>query len=118
VIRIGVEAGRNEDSMTLGSILQELVKSGLVARIDPTDAGATIKDILGETAASKPNSLANGNAVRSSLSIRSHSSSTVFLSLQMPISHTLHFGPSYYLLVSRPYSCGKNLKALCYNLSG
>lgn len=66
VIRIGVEAGRNEDSMTLGSILQELVKSGLVARIDPTDAGATIKDILGETTASKPNSLANGNAVRSS----------------------------------------------------
>ncbi|KAI9876204.1 MAG: THO complex subunit 2, partial [Pleopsidium flavum] len=65
VINLGVYARRTEDSMTLGSILQELVRSGLNARIDPTDAGATIKDILGETTASEPNTIANRTAMHS-----------------------------------------------------
>lgn len=65
MVSLGAEAVRNEDLMTLGSILQELVKSGLNERIDPSDAGETIKDILADSTASEANLLQNGVLIQS-----------------------------------------------------
>lgn len=42
----GVTARTAQDALTLGIIYQELVKSGLDGRIDVTEAGSTIKDII------------------------------------------------------------------------
>ncbi|KAH0562451.1 hypothetical protein GP486_002854 [Trichoglossum hirsutum] len=47
VAGIGTGARLDEDPMALSVIFQEILKSGLDKRIDPVDAGAVIKDILG-----------------------------------------------------------------------
>ena len=61
--RLGLEARQQEDSTKLGLILQELIKAGLSARLGPTDAGETIRDILGERISSGPVDHANGIAI-------------------------------------------------------
>jgi len=65
VVDLGIEARRSEDLMALGSILQELIKSGLNARIDPTEAGETIRDVIRETTTPDTNDIGNGIAVPS-----------------------------------------------------
>ncbi|MCJ1473974.1 THO complex subunit 2 [Lambiella insularis] len=49
-----VEAGKlaclDEDSLRLGDIFQEIIRSGLDERIDPGECGSTVKDILGDQA--------------------------------------------------------------------
>ena len=46
VVDIGVQACIDEDPLVLGLVFQEVVRSGLDTRLDPTDAGSLIKDIL------------------------------------------------------------------------
>lgn len=47
VVAVGVQARKDEDAMDLASIVQELVRSTLDGRIDPTAAGLCVKEILG-----------------------------------------------------------------------
>ena len=46
VVEMGSRACENEDSLALGLLFQELIRSGLDQRLDPADAGAVVKDIL------------------------------------------------------------------------
>ena len=47
LVDIGVQARIDEDPLLLGVLFQEVVKAGLEGRMDPTDAGTVIKEILG-----------------------------------------------------------------------
>ena len=53
IIKIGTEAREGEDALLLGLLFQELVHSGLHARIDPENAGSTVREILGDISAVK-----------------------------------------------------------------
>ena len=46
ILDVGVAARTAQDALTLGILYQELVRSGLDGRIDVTEAGSTIKDII------------------------------------------------------------------------
>ena len=48
LVNIGVQARIDEDPMLLGKLFQEIVRAGLDGHVDPTDAGAVIKEILGD----------------------------------------------------------------------
>ncbi|KAL4807755.1 transcription factor/nuclear export subunit protein 2-domain-containing protein [Aspergillus unguis] len=48
IIEIGTQARNNEDIVLLTSIYQELIRCALDERLPAEEAGATIKDILGE----------------------------------------------------------------------
>lgn len=65
VVDSGIEARRREDLMALGSILQELIRSALDARIDPTEAGETVRDIIRKTKTPDTNPIANGIGIPS-----------------------------------------------------
>lgn len=43
---VGVKAIKGEDFITLGSLFQELLRSGVDGRLEPQEAGTTIKDII------------------------------------------------------------------------
>ncbi|RFU28127.1 hypothetical protein B7463_g8211, partial [Scytalidium lignicola] len=47
VVDAGNQALKDEDAMDLGSIFQELIRASLDGRIDATDGGSCIRDILG-----------------------------------------------------------------------
>lgn len=49
----GVEAKNQQDAVKLASIYQELIRSALDDRLPPTDAGAAVKDIIGEEVAAQ-----------------------------------------------------------------
>lgn len=49
----GVEAKNQQDAVKLASIYQELIRSALDDRLPPTDAGAAVKDIIGEEMAAQ-----------------------------------------------------------------
>ena len=49
LVESGIQARRDEDTIILGMIFQELIRSALDGRIDPNDAGVVIKDILEDT---------------------------------------------------------------------
>ncbi|TVY83037.1 THO complex subunit [Lachnellula suecica] len=51
VIEAGVQARQDEDTMDVGSIFQELTRAVLDGRIDPTDGGNCVKEILGPATA-------------------------------------------------------------------
>ncbi|KAL4874731.1 transcription factor/nuclear export subunit protein 2-domain-containing protein [Aspergillus karnatakaensis] len=51
IIEQGIQAKNGEDIVVLTSIYQELIRSGLDGRLQPEEAGATIKAILGEEVA-------------------------------------------------------------------
>ena len=51
VVDLGVQACIDEDPLVLGLLFQELVRSGLDTRLDPTDAGSLIKEVLERDAA-------------------------------------------------------------------
>lgn len=44
----GAAARSEEDSLTLASLFQELIRSAFDGRLAPTEAGATVKEIIGE----------------------------------------------------------------------
>lgn len=46
IVEVGVAARRDEDFLVLGSLFQELMKSGFDGRMDAEEAGITIKAIL------------------------------------------------------------------------
>ena len=46
ILDIGVTARTEQDALTLGILYQELIRSGLDGRIDATEAGSTIRDII------------------------------------------------------------------------
>jgi len=48
VVEAGIKARSTEDGLALGLLFQELVRSGVDGRIDATDAGTVVKEILGE----------------------------------------------------------------------
>ena len=50
VVDVGVQARLDRDSIVLGSIFQELVRAALQKRIDPGDAGAVARELMGEAA--------------------------------------------------------------------
>jgi THO complex subunit 2 len=47
VITLGTQAREDEDAMDLASVFQELIRATLDGRIDPTDAGGCVKEVLG-----------------------------------------------------------------------
>jgi THO complex subunit 2 len=47
VVQAGSQARQDEDPMDLASIFQELIRATLDGRLDPTDAGNCVKEILG-----------------------------------------------------------------------
>lgn len=47
VIESGIVARKDDDKLALGSIFQEIIRSGLDGRIEPMDAGSAVRDILG-----------------------------------------------------------------------
>jgi len=47
VVQLGIQARQDEDPMDLASVFQELIRATLDGRLDPTDAGTCVKDILG-----------------------------------------------------------------------
>ena len=49
LVELGTQARIAKDTIKLGTIFQELIRSGLDGRIDSNDAGTVIKDILGRT---------------------------------------------------------------------
>lgn len=49
----GVEAKNQQDALKLASIYQELIRSALYGRLSPTDAGAAVKDMIGEEVAAQ-----------------------------------------------------------------
>ena len=51
VIDAGVQARHDEDAIALGILFQELLQAGLSGRIDITDAGSVIKEVIGESPA-------------------------------------------------------------------
>lgn len=48
IVRTGSEARGRRDALLLGIIFQELVFAGLHGRLDPKDAGSTVREILGD----------------------------------------------------------------------
>ncbi|MCJ1389074.1 THO complex subunit 2 [Xylographa bjoerkii] len=46
IVELGRQACFDEDYLVLGSIFQELIRSGLEGRIDPSEAGFVVKSIL------------------------------------------------------------------------
>ena len=46
IIQAGIQARRDGNAASLGIVFQELLHSGVEGRINPTEAGETIKDIL------------------------------------------------------------------------
>jgi THO complex subunit 2 len=53
VVKAGIQAREDEDSMDLASIFQELARASLDGRIDPTECGICVKEILASEAASE-----------------------------------------------------------------
>lgn len=49
LIDVGIQARMDEDPMLLGTLFQEIVRAGLESRVDPTDAGAVLKEVLGDS---------------------------------------------------------------------
>ncbi|KAI9842325.1 MAG: THO complex subunit 2 [Sclerophora amabilis] len=45
-IDVGIQAQLDEDSVAVGAMFQELLKAGLSRRLDPSDAGAVLKELL------------------------------------------------------------------------
>ena len=54
VVESGAQARKNKDSLVLGALFQEIIKSGLDHRIEPSDAGSVIREILDEDLSSQP----------------------------------------------------------------
>ena len=52
VINVGLQACRDEDSLVLGSLFQELIRSYLDGRIDAAEAGSSVKSIIEQNMAS------------------------------------------------------------------
>lgn len=48
VVNNGIKARASEDAVQLGLLFQELIRSGMDGRLDPTDAGDTIHEIRGK----------------------------------------------------------------------
>ncbi|MCJ1418720.1 THO complex subunit 2 [Xylographa parallela] len=46
IIELGTQARLDEDFLVLGSVFQELIRSGLDGRIDSSDAGSAVRSIL------------------------------------------------------------------------
>lgn len=46
VVDIGIQACNDEDPLVLGLLFQEVVRSGIDKRVEPTDAGSIIQEIL------------------------------------------------------------------------
>ena len=53
LVEEGVEVKNQQDAPKLASIYQELIRSALYGRLSPTDAGAAVKDIIGEEVAAQ-----------------------------------------------------------------
>ena len=53
LVEEGVEAKNQQDALKLASIYQELIRSALYGRLSPTDAGAAVKDMIGEEVAAQ-----------------------------------------------------------------
>jgi len=47
LIAVGTQARQDEDAMDLASVFQELIRATLDGRLDPTDAGSCVKEVLG-----------------------------------------------------------------------
>jgi THO complex subunit 2 len=52
VVKAGIQARQDEDSLDLASIFQELARAGLDGRIDAAECGTCVKEILGPEASS------------------------------------------------------------------
>ena len=46
IVELGKQACLDEDPLVLGSIFQELIRSGVDGRLEPSDAGSAVKSIL------------------------------------------------------------------------
>lgn len=53
LLEYGVEAKNQQDAVSLAAIYQELIRSAIYGRLSPTDAGAVVKDIIGEDVAAQ-----------------------------------------------------------------
>ncbi|KAI9793175.1 MAG: THO complex subunit 2 [Piccolia ochrophora] len=47
-VDVGVQARLDEDAVALNTLFQELITAGHDGRLDPKEAGSTIKDVIGE----------------------------------------------------------------------
>ena len=52
VVDAGTQAVKEQDQITLCSIFQEVIRSGLDRRIDPPDAGLVVQEVIGEDSSS------------------------------------------------------------------
>ena len=53
LLEYGMEAKNQQDTVSLAAIYQELIRSAIYGRLSPTDAGAVVKDIIGEDVAAQ-----------------------------------------------------------------
>lgn len=53
LLEYGMEAKTQQDTVSLAAIYQELIRSAIYGRLSPTDAGAVVKDIIGEDVAAQ-----------------------------------------------------------------
>ncbi|KAJ5177028.1 uncharacterized protein N7482_002905 [Penicillium canariense] len=53
VVHEGTTARLNQDLARLGAVYQELIRSAIYGRLSPSEAGSTVKDIIGEEEASQ-----------------------------------------------------------------
>ncbi|KAI9810130.1 MAG: THO complex subunit 2 [Pycnora praestabilis] len=67
IVDDGIQARVDEDLLALGSLFQELLKSGLEGRTEPADTGTVIKEVLGEPNSSVEDSITDGTADTPSL---------------------------------------------------
>ncbi|KAF5860337.1 THO complex subunit 2 [Aspergillus alliaceus] len=71
VVEDGTQAKNEEDILRLVAIYQELIRSAFYGRLSPTDAGAAIKDIIGENVAAEDIDMDNGGQATTILDTRS-----------------------------------------------
>lgn len=60
LVEEGVQAKDQQDPAKLASTYQELIRSAIYGRLPPTDAGAAVKDIIGEEVAAQDVDMENG----------------------------------------------------------
>lgn len=88
IIGLAVKSQHDEDFLVLGSLFQEVVRSGIERRLEPSEAGDTIKAIIGSEVAT--DSIAKSEKSPSDLD-----TSSLFLDCLSIVAETSNVGPRW-----------------------
>lgn len=88
IIGLAVKSQHDEDFLVLGSLFQEVVRSGVGGRLEPLEAGDTIKDIIGSE-------IATNSITKSERSPSDLDASSLFLDCLSIVAETSDIGPRW-----------------------